>query len=66
MLGNSIRLLLSTGLRRWRRWQREPWFSIDVILAYMARLMLIEQYNELDERKGADDFRDVYTQQQLR
>ena len=27
-------------------------FSIDVILAYMARLMLIEQYNELDEEKG--------------
>lgn len=27
-------------------------FSIDVILAYMARLMLVEQYHELDEEKG--------------
>lgn len=27
-------------------------FSVDVILAYMARLMIIEQYNELDEEKG--------------
>ncbi len=27
-------------------------FSIDVILAYMARLMIVEQCNELDEEKG--------------
>ena len=44
----------------------EAVFSIDVILAYMARLMLIEQYNELDKEKGQIIFRDVYTQQQLR
>lgn len=27
-------------------------FSIDQILSYMARLMIIEQWNELDEEKG--------------
>lgn len=37
-------------------------FSIDVILAYMARLMIVEQYNELDEEKGQmilETFRDM-------
>lgn len=29
-----------------------PLFSIDWILAYMARLLLVEQWNELDETKG--------------
>jgi predicted transport protein len=27
-------------------------FSIDVVLAYMVRLMIVEQYHELDEEKG--------------
>ena len=30
----------------------KPLFSIDWILSYMARLVLVEQWNELDEAKG--------------
>ncbi|MBS0647668.1 MAG: DUF2764 family protein [Verrucomicrobia bacterium] len=30
----------------------EPLFSIDWILAYMARLLIVEQWNELDSAKG--------------
>ncbi len=30
----------------------EPMFSIDWILAYMARLLIVEQWNELDIEKG--------------
>jgi hypothetical protein len=42
---------------RWRFEKLEelatkPLFSIDWILSYMARLILVEQWNELDEAKG--------------
>jgi hypothetical protein len=30
----------------------KPLFSIDWILSYMARLLIVEQWNELDESKG--------------
>ncbi len=29
-----------------------PFFSIDWILAYMAQLLIVEQWNELEEEKG--------------
>jgi hypothetical protein len=32
--------------------EREPLFSIDWILAYMVRLLIIEDWNELDAQKG--------------
>lgn len=45
------------GLAKWRMNRIEeiveqPLFSIDWILSYMARLWIVEQYNELDSSKG--------------
>jgi hypothetical protein len=30
----------------------KPLFSIDWILSYMARLLIVEQWNDLDSAKG--------------
>jgi hypothetical protein len=40
---------VSIGLKRW---SEKPLFSIDWILSYMARLLIVEQWNELDSAKG--------------
>jgi uncharacterized protein DUF2764 len=59
-------LLLSCGSDPWQKlkvfaaWRfrkveemvDRPLFSIDWILAYMVRLLIIEDWNELDEKKG--------------
>lgn len=59
-------LTLASGADPWQRYKafalwrfkkieelvEKPLFSIDWILAYMAQLMIVEQWNELDEGKG--------------